>query len=486
MQENYQNNNAENNNSDQKSFINKIKNFINEHKTASIIISICFIILVFTAIFFSKNNSYNIDADTMVKDDSIYNKEKGAIIGKITDSEKKPIESAKIFLSKKENPKIDYDKDPDTTSDKYGSFILEKIDPNSYYILVIKDNTASIIERDVKANTETNADTIVLTPYKELKGIIYDKNKNPLADTNISITISKWGNIIIPNITSENGEYIFPYIPIDSDVTINIEKEGYENSSKTINSNDITETSLDFTAEKSSSATNTNNSTSSSDNDSSSSDSSDDSTSSSSDSSTDSSSDSSDDSSDDSDSSASYTEESVTLAGYSMTVTRPNDNNSYPGILLLNGLSAGSLAPSGFYVVTGTVDSTEAASSIIDAMKSQDKCTSSVGVAGFSWGGGMTMEISARTGKVTAGVEMSGLIHPSQGIDLSAGDIPNPMLFMTGELDDLAPASDTEDMYNQHTGAGRAGSLYIVPGAGHGYSGSDVYSQVISFFQSYL
>lgn len=482
MQQDYNNQNNNYPNPDKKNFISKINHFIVTHKAISILISTVLLATILGTIIYSSNRKYHVDAQTTVKNNAIFTKDTGAIIGIIKNIEDKTVENTKIYLLREKDSKLNYDQDPSSTSNEQGGFTVTNIKPDSYYILATKDNTASIIERVVEPDQETNAETIILTPYKEIEGII-STNGDPLENAQITATFSQWGNITIPNITSEKGEYIFPYAPKEGEITINIEKEGYENITKTMDIKDIDESSLDFNIKKEK----TGNSTTSTNSDTSSDSSEDESSSSSSDSSTDSSSsNSSSDSSSEESNSTSYTQESATLAGYSMTVTRPDDDNSYPGILMLNGLSAESLAPSGFYVVTGTVDSTEAASAIIDAMKSQDKCTSSVGVIGFSWGGGMTMEISAKTGKVTAGVEMSGLIHPLQGIDLSAGDIPNPMLFMTGENDDVAPASDTEDMYNEHLSAGRAARLYIVPGAGHGYSGSDVYSQVISFFQSYL
>lgn len=173
---------------------------------------------------------------------------------------------------------------------------------------------------------------------------------------------------------------------------------------------------------------------------------------------------------------------------YNFVIIRPDAPYAFPAVIAQNGLDPNSLARKGFYVITGDMQNTELASSVIDAVKAQPRCNGKVGITGFSADASFAMDIAAKTKKISAVVELNGLIAPQSGIDLSK-DMPNPVFFITGENDTLAPPSETQKMYQALLSGGQPAEIYIVPGEGHGYSAAAmqvIFDKAVIFFNKYL
>lgn len=174
---------------------------------------------------------------------------------------------------------------------------------------------------------------------------------------------------------------------------------------------------------------------------------------------------------------------------YTFTVYRPDASGAFPGIIIINGpLSAEEIAQNGYFVVTGDFSElvTEDVDELIDAMEAHDRCTDKIGDTGHSWGASMSMDVAAKTKKIDAVVELSGLV--SDDIDLTT-DMPNPVYFITGENDDLATPEETQQMYDDLVAGGQEAEIYIVPGEGHSFSDSaveEIQGRAIDFFDKYL
>ncbi|MCG2661791.1 MAG: dienelactone hydrolase family protein [Kiritimatiellae bacterium] len=180
----------------------------------------------------------------------------------------------------------------------------------------------------------------------------------------------------------------------------------------------------------------------------------------------------------------------VTSGGnvYNFTVYRPNVYRSFPGVLVVNGLNPQQLASKGYYVVSGEPESTEIAIDVVEAMKAHERCSNKVGATGYSWGGAFVLCLAAQGKNLSATFELAGLLVPENNIDLSV-DIPNPVYFVTGENDELAPPDSVREMYDEFLISGQPAEIYIVPGAGHGYSTDawdDLLNRAAAFFKLYL
>ncbi len=181
---------------------------------------------------------------------------------------------------------------------------------------------------------------------------------------------------------------------------------------------------------------------------------------------------------------------SVTSGGnaYEFTVYRPNVDRAFPGVLVVNGLNSQELASHGYYVVSGEPESTEIAIDVVEAMKAHARCSDNVGTTGYSWGGAFVLLMAAQGTNVSAVFEIAGLLVPENNVDLSV-DIQNPVCFVTGENDDLATPADVRAMYDEFLTSGQPAELYIIPGAGHGYSSdtwADLLTRAAEFFNLHL
>jgi len=180
----------------------------------------------------------------------------------------------------------------------------------------------------------------------------------------------------------------------------------------------------------------------------------------------------------------------VTYGGYvyKLDVVYPQKSGSFPGILVINGIHPDYLAQRGFLAVTGRIEDEKLAGKIIEKMKTLNKCNGKIGVVGHSFGGAMSMVIAATIRNVDAVVEMGGLLHPANNIDLSK-DMPCPVMFISGEHDNLVSPEQTRQMYKQLKKGGKPAEVYIVPGQGHGFHGKQlqiVYEKTAAFFKKYL
>jgi len=180
----------------------------------------------------------------------------------------------------------------------------------------------------------------------------------------------------------------------------------------------------------------------------------------------------------------------VTSGGnvYNFTVYRPNVYRSFPGVLVVNGFNPQELASKGYYVVSGEPESTEIAIDVVEAMKAHARCSDNVGATGYSWGGAFVLCLAAQGTNLSAVFEIAGLLVPDNNIDLSV-DIQNPVYFVTGENDDLAPPASVRAMYDEFLTSGQPAEIYIIPGAGHGYSTEtwdDLLTRSAEFFKLYL
>ena len=98
------------------------------------------------------------------------------------------------------------------------------------------------------------------------------------------------------------------------------------------------------------------------------------------------------------------------------------------------------------------------------------------------------MDIAAKTKKISAVVELNGLLAPENNVDLTT-DMPNPVYFITGENDTLASPEDTQQMYEDLLAGGQPAEIYIVPGEGHSYSAEaweEIFNRAVTFFNTYL
>lgn len=467
-------------------------------KTQIILIIIVSLVLIGLVLFFlySKKNHSSPSNTKTTSSSSTTIEQKTIVQGKVINEQGKPIQDAIIDWSIYSNSE-EKNKNNAGQSDKNGFYSIESNVNGQKQIIIYKDHLAAAINFNIIKNTNNNIPDLKLIASDTLEGTCYDKENNkPLSGVNIKIKIPKWSDMEIVKTSDENGKYQFFLIPEDN-YTITAQKDLYENTNNQIKITKGEITTSDFILTKTGTNDNSNsNNNSSNSNNSSSNETSSNSNSSSSNTNTSSSSNSSSSSdtnnttndSSNSDGTFAVKSESVNLGGYTATVYHPDNSNTYPGILVLNGFSAETLAKYGYYAASIEPESTEAAGSIIDGMKSQELCSDKVGVTGFSWGGAMSMEIGAKTKKTSAVFEMAGLLVPENNINL-ATDMPCPVYFVTGENDDLAKPADVQAMYDQLRSGGQAGEIYIVPGEGHGYSDSamsTLYNKALGFFSSYL
>lgn len=156
--------------------------------------------------------------------------------------------------------------------------------------------------------------------------------------------------------------------------------------------------------------------------------------------------------------------------------------------MLINGFSPQEIARYGFLVVYGDIQDEHIADKIIDKVKILNPCTGKVGVIGHSFGGALAMVIASYTKKIDAVVEMGGLLHPANNIDLSK-DMPSPILFISGEKDPLVKPYQTKAMYEKLKAGGKDAEIYIVPNQGHGFGGiqrQKVLIKAVKFFKKHL
>ncbi len=100
----------------------------------------------------------------------------------------------------------------------------------------------------------------------------------------------------------------------------------------------------------------------------------------------------------------------------------------------------------------------------------------------------MSLEVAAKNKNISAVFEMAGLLVPANNVNLKT-DIPNPVYFVTGENDGLAPPVDVQAMYDESIQSGQPGFIYIVPGERHSYSAGAwtvLFNKAVDFFNTYL
>lgn len=172
---------------------------------------------------------------------------------------------------------------------------------------------------------------------------------------------------------------------------------------------------------------------------------------------------------------------------------RPEAEKRYPGILMVNPAAGGmdEYAGEGFIVLSfdsGGQDEDRISRHAISLLKKSKYCNGKIGITGFSFGGALSMVAASKNHDVQAVVEMAGLLHPANNIDLSK-DMTAAVLFICGEKDNLAPPDKTKDMYETMRRAGKPAEMYVVPGQGHGFSqryNKIVFRKAVDFFHKYL
>ncbi|MCE1245380.1 MAG: carboxypeptidase regulatory-like domain-containing protein [Firmicutes bacterium] len=392
----------------------------------------------------------------------------GSIKGNVLDVYGQPLADAQVTLDFYDKNKTEK---ASTVTDSNGDYSFDDVSSGSHQITVYKNNYSATSQVTVTSGSTSTSDMQV-EPSGTIAGSVKSESTgNPISAATVEIIFDD--TLTLTTSSDSSGLFEFLYIKQGTH-TIKAEKSGYQSKSQsvTVTAGQTTNTAIKLsvsssptptptpTATATTSPTPTPTATATT----------------------------SPTPTPTSTSDYSTVEESTTISGYTFTITRPNATGEFPGIMVLNGMDAATLAKKGFFVLSGYMPDTTVASAAIDAMKANSHCSDKVGVTGFSADAAMAMVIAANTKKIGAVVEMNGLLVPENNIDLST-DMPNPVFFITGENDTLASPTDTTAMYNKLISGGQPGELYIVPGEGHGYSTSamaTITAKAIVFFNKYL